>query len=235
MDGSALVIAAILACGEGTVASHRTAAAIWAIRPSASRRVELTASWAKARRPGVLLHRNRLTPADTTVVDGIPVTTPARTLVDLADVLPRRALERALDEAEYLRLDCGGLRQIRGRRGHGRLTHVLSRHAPGTTRTRSGLEDRFLEFCDAHGLPRPRVNVIVDEKEVDFHWRDARLVVEIDGDAAHRTKKAFETDRIRDAELTVAGHRVVRITEERLGTAPAEVAEQLRLLTRTRR
>ena len=69
----------------------------------------------------------------------------------------------------------------------------------------------------------------------DFHWRDARLVVEMDGDAAHRTKKAFETDRIRDAELTVTGHRVVRITEERLDTAPAEVAGQLRLLTRTRR
>jgi very-short-patch-repair endonuclease len=150
-------------------------------------------------------------------------------------VLPRRALERAFDEAEYLRLDCSGLRPIRGRRGYGRLTHVLRRHAPGSTRTRSTLEDRFLELCAAHELPRPEVNVSVENHEVDFHWRDARLVVEIDGDAAHRTKRAFEADRVRDAELAVSGHRVVRITEERLDTAPAEVARQLRLLRRTRR
>lgn len=221
--------------GDGAVASHRTAAAIWGIRPSASRRVEITAKGARARRKDILLHRNRLAAADITAVDGIPVTTPARTLVDLADVLSRRALERAFDEAEYLRLDCSGLAPVPGRRGNGRLAHVLSRHPIGTTRTRSRLEDRFLELCAAHELPRPRVNVRVGEYEVDFHFPDAGLVVELDGDAAHRTKRAFETDRIRDAELAVQGQRVIRITEERLKGAPAEVAGQLRVLTRTPR
>ena len=148
-------------------------------------------------------------------------------------MLSRRALERAFDEAEYLRLDCTGLTPIPGRRGNGRLAQVLSRHPIGTTRTRSRLEDRFLELCAAHDLPRPRVNVRLGEYEVDFHFPDASLVVELDGDAAHRTKRAFETDRIRDADLAVQGQRVIRITEQRLKGAPADVAGQLRVLTRT--
>jgi len=235
VNGSALIVAAVLACGDRAVASHRTAAAIWGIRASASRRIEITTRGAKAPRKGVLIHRNQLARADITALDRIPLTTTARTLIDLADVLSTRALERAFDEAEYLRLDCSGLGPIRGRRGYGRLSHVLRRHAPGTTRTRSGLEERFLELCSAHDLPRPRVNALLGEYEVDFHFPHAGLVVELDGDAAHRTKKAFEADRIRDAELTVRGQRVVRITDERLDTAPAEVVSQLRLLTRMRR
>jgi very-short-patch-repair endonuclease len=154
------------------------------------------------------------------------VTTPGRTLIDLADVLSRRALERAFDEAEYLRLDCSGLEPVRGREGHGRLLHVLTRHRPGSTRTRSLLEDRFLELCEAHGLARPSVNVVIDGKEVDFVFGD--LIVEVDGEAAHRTKRAFERDRIRDAELTVAGYRVIRVTEQRLVRDGGAVVAQLR-------
>ena len=170
-------------------------------------------------------------PARSPALDGIAVTTPARTLVDLADVLTRRQLERAFDEAEYLRLDCTGLRAIPGRPGYGRLLAVLAEHAAGGTRTRSELEDLFLEACASHGLPRPEVNTLVQGHEVDFLWREARLVVEVDGRAAHATRRAFEEDRLRDAELTVSGQRVLRVTQRRLETAPHEVAGQIRSLT----
>ncbi|MBN1529784.1 MAG: DUF559 domain-containing protein [Thermoleophilaceae bacterium] len=230
VHGLGLYLAAVLACGDGAVASHRTAAALWCIRPSSSRRVEVTVPRRGARRRtgGIRLHRSRLAASELAVVEGIPVTSPGRTLVDLADVLSRRGLERAFDEAEYLRLDYGGLRPVRGRMGQGRLLHVLDRHVPGSTRTRTRLEDRFLELCDAHGLPRPRVNVVIDGKEVDFVFGD--LIVEVDGDAAHRTKRAFENDRRRDAELAVEGYRVIRITEGRLKRAAPRVADQLRAL-----
>ncbi len=157
----------------------------------------------------------------------IPVTTPARTLVDLADVLTRRQLERAFDEAEYLRLDCTGLRAIPGRPGYGRLLAVLAEHAAGSTRTRSELEDLFLEACASHGLPWPEVNTLVQGHEVDFLWR-----VEVDGRAAHATRRAFEEDRMRDAELTVSGQRVLRVTRKRLESSPREVAAQILVLAR---
>ncbi len=152
--------------------------------------------------------------------------------MDLADVLPRRALERAFDEAEYLRLDCTGLGPIHGRPGYGRLRAVLADHQAGSTRTRSELEDLFIELCDSHGLDRPEVNTVLHGHEVDLLWREAGLVVELDGRAAHATRRAFEEDRVRDAELTLAGQRVVRITARRLDTAPKEVMAQIRSLSR---
>jgi very-short-patch-repair endonuclease len=173
------------------------------------------------------VHRAQLCDQDVTVHDGIPVTTPARTLVDLADVVPRRALERAFDEAEYLRLDCTGLAPIAGRPGYGRLGRVLAGHRAGSTRTRSELEELFLELCARHGLPRPDVNVILEGHEVDFLWPKERLVVEVDGRGAHLTRRAFEQDRARDAELTVAGWRVLRLTGERLEAEPDRVAAQV--------
>jgi hypothetical protein len=233
VHGSGLVMAAVLACGEGAVASHRNAGAIWCVRRYTGRTVDVTVpTRGGRRRSGIRIHRSALTPEETTMRDCIPVTKPARTLVDLADILSRRALERAFDEAEYLRLDCTGLKPIPGRPGHGRLIHVLHRHDIGSTRTRSGLEDRFLEFCDRHGLTRPLVNTMVHGYEVDFYWADAALVVEVDSLAAHGTRKAFEVDRLRDADLAVAGYRVLRVTEERLESAPDQVAMQIAQLLR---
>ena len=153
--------------------------------------------------------------------------------MDLADVLPRRALERSFDEAEYLRLDCTGLRPIRGRPGYGRLRAVLAEHHAGSTRTRSDLEDLFLEVCASRDIARPEVNTVLDGHEVDFLWREARLVVEVDGRAGHGTRRAFEEDRMRDAELTVAGRRVLRISQKRLESAPSEVAAQIQVLARS--
>jgi very-short-patch-repair endonuclease len=168
--------------------------------------------------------------------DGIVVTTPARTLIDLADVVPRRTLERALDEADYLRLDCADLVPRHGRAGSGLLSSVLAVHRPGTTRTVSELEEIFLALCDRHGFPRPEVNVQIEGYECDFVWREQRLIVETDGGAAHGTLRARERDPIRDAELQLAGWRVIRVTYVRLLREPEAVAEQVyRALTQAPR
>ena len=179
------------------------------------------------RRPGLVVHRAGLEEGEVTKRAGIAVTKPARTLIDLADVAPRRTLERALDEAEFLRLDCTGLAARHGRRGSGLLSSVLDTHRPGSTRTRSQLEELFIELCDKHNLPRPEVNVYVEGYECDFVWREQRLIVETDGAAAHGTARAMRRDPIRDAELMIAGWRVWRVTYERLLREPEAVAEQL--------
>ena len=159
--------------------------------------------------------------------DGIPATTPSRTLTDLADTLPPRQLERALDEAAYLRLDLAGLRPRHGRRGSGLLKSALQQHDPGTTRTRSELEERMLSLCGSRRLPAPEVNAVVEGHEVDFVWRRKRLIVETDGWHAHGTRGAFERDRRRDAELLAAGWRVLRISHARLELEPYWVAARL--------
>jgi very-short-patch-repair endonuclease len=215
--------AAVLACGEGALLSHRAAAELWRIGPR-SAFLDVTAPAAR-KRPGIVVHRGSL---ERMRHQGIPVTTPARTLIDLADVLNRRGLERALDEAEYHRLDLTGLAPLPGRRGAGALAAVLREHRAGSSRTRSELEELFLSHCSKHGLARPEVNVHVEGRERDFVWRAARLVVEVDGGRSHRTRKGFEQDRVRDAELVAAGYRVMRLTERRLERAAEEVVDQLR-------
>jgi very-short-patch-repair endonuclease len=175
----------------------------------------------------MIVHRSPLPDDEVTVREGIPVTTVVRTVADLADVLTRRALERTIDEAAYLRYDLDGLRPRRGRRGYGVLARVLDEHEPGSTRTRSPLEERMLALCRRSGLPAPEVNVIVEGHEVDFLWRDARLIVETDGWAAHGTRKAFERDRLRDAKLTAAGWRVVRVTHRTIGAFEQQLARLL--------
>jgi very-short-patch-repair endonuclease len=148
---------------------------------------------------------------------GIVVTTPARTLVDLADVVrKRRTLERAFDEAEYLGLDWRPAAPRHGRRGSGVLASVLAVHEPGTTRTVSEFEERFLAFCDRHGSRRPEVNCSIEGYVCDFVWRAERLIVETDGNRAHDTTRARRRDPIRDADLQIAGWRVVRVTWGRL-------------------
>jgi very-short-patch-repair endonuclease len=218
-----VLIAAVLACGEGAVLSHRSAAELWRIGPR-SAYLEVTAQTTR-RRPGILVHESR---AERVVRDGIPVTTPARTLIDLADVLTHRGLERAIDEADYLRRDLTGLAPIPGRRGAGALTAVLAEHDAGSTRTRSDLEELFLSHCSRHGFARPEVNVHVEGRERDFLWRSQRLVVEVDGGRSHGTRKGFERDRARDAELVAAGYRVMRFTERRLEQEGERVADELR-------
>ncbi len=224
-------VAAVLACGKGAVLSHGSAAFLWGISKEEPAWIDVTVPGDRGRGlKGVKVHRQPLTSKDITVRSGIPITTPGRTLVDFADVVSERMLERAIDEADYLRLDCAGLEPIRGRPGNGSLKRVLSLHRPGPTRTRTPLEERFLELCRRSKLPDPEVNVHVEGYVVDFLWQAQRLIVETDGHAAHRTRRAFERDPVRDADLIEAGYRPIRITAWRLQGEAEAVARQLRRL-----
>ena len=222
-------IAAVVSCGPAAALSHFAAAVLWGLIRERGPRIDVTVpgSGGRRRRGAVIIHRSPLPAADITHRDGIRVTTPARTLIDLADVLPRRRLERALDEAAYLRLDLAPVSPRPGRRGAGVLAQVIAMHAPGSTRTRSELEERMLSLCDRFRLPTPEVNTTVQGHEVDFLWRDSRLIVEVDGWAAHGTRSAFEHDRRRDADLLAAGWRVLRISWERLRSEPLWLAQRL--------
>jgi very-short-patch-repair endonuclease len=193
---------------------------------SSDGKIHVTAPTCRGRR-GLVVHRAQMAEEEIGKRAGIPVTSPARTLIDLADVAPRRTLERAFDEAEYLRLDCTGLAPRHGRRGSGALSSVLAFHRPGSTRTKSHMEELFIGLCDNHGLPRPEVNVHVEGYECDFVWRDQRLIVETDGGAAHGTTRARNRDPLRDGDLMIAGWRVWRITYERLLREPDAIADQL--------
>jgi REase_MTES_1575/Transcriptional regulator, AbiEi antitoxin/AbiEi antitoxin C-terminal domain len=227
-------LAAAVSCGPSAALSHVAAAILWGLLPDRGWRVDVTVprGGQRRRRGAVIIHRSALPATDVTNRDGIPVTTPARTLIDLADVLPPRRLERVFDEAAYLRLDLSGLRTIPGRRGSGVLKRVLHEHRPGTTRTRSELEERMLFSCRSFGLPTPELNVSVEGYTVDFVWRKQGLVVETDGWHAHGTRRAFERDRRRDADLLAAGWRVLRISWRQLDSERAWVAARIaQLLT----
>jgi len=166
---------------------------------------------------------------------------PARTLFDLAAVLTPNRLERAIDQAEVLRLTSPTslealVARHAGRRGTTALKRILDDHEIGRTITRSHLEDRFLAFLDARGLPRPQMNALIEVHgrriEVDCLWCEPRLIAELDGFATHATRHAFERDRERDRELQAEGWRVVRITARQLEEDPDTIESQLRRLLR---
>ena len=218
-------MAATLACGEGAALSHFSAAVVWRMLEAEGQRIHVTAPLKRQVR-GIVVHWSPLQGERVRRL-GIVVTTPARTLVDLADVVPRRTLERAFDEAEYLRLDWTGAAPRRGRSGSGVLASVLALHEPGTTRTLSELEELFLAFCDRRGFPHPEVNARLEGYLCDFVWRAEGVIVETDGERAHGTRRARARDPVRDAELQIAGWMVIRITYVRLLNEPDSVAAQL--------
>lgn len=213
-------MAAVLACGDRAVLSHASAAAAWDLLSVGSGLVHVTVPGdsGRARRSGVRVHRSRtLTPAQTTVHRGIPITTRERTIIDLARRLKGRPLEQLLNRAEP-HADFDTLRRVRSPS----LQAVLSGYTVSVTR--SELENAFLTLCDDHGLPRPDTNAHIEGIEVDFVWRDARLIVEVDGYAYHRSPSAFERDRERDAILTTSGWRVLRFTHAQVTGRPEWVA-----------
>jgi very-short-patch-repair endonuclease len=224
-------MAAVLACGEGAALSHLSAAVLWEILEDRGQRIHVTAE--KNRRcAGIVVHRAPLE-AERVKRHGIVVTTPARTLIDLADIVrKRRTLERAIDEATYLNLDMSELAPRHGRKGSGLLSSVLAVHTAGSTRTRSELEELFLALIDRENLPRPEVNVEIEGFECDFVFREQRLVVETDGGAAHSTARAKQRDPARDARLMEAGWRVWRLPYLQVVREPERVAANLRRLLR---
>jgi len=230
-------LAAVLACGPGALLSHRSAAALWGLHTIAGAVAEVTVPAPRRRsRRGLLVHEaDDLRVDDRTRRDGIPVTTVARTLLDLARMPPACDVERAFEEAQRLGLmnaRAAGclLERSRGRRGVRLLAALLAEDRAAVAVTRSALEARFLAVCRGAGLPRPLVNVRIAGFEVDAVWPAERLVVELDGYAFHRTRMAFERDRARDAALQLAGYRVVRVTYRMLEGEPAAVVRTVRSL-----
>jgi very-short-patch-repair endonuclease len=222
-------MAAVLACGRTAVLSHRSAAALWGIRPPWNGPVDVTASAGHPRGDaGIRVHRVRtLDKTDITRRQGVPVTAPARTLLDLAGVLHPRDLARALEEAEVRRLVtrrqlAALLARSRGRAGAAALREALRQYDEPAL-TRSEAEARMLDLIRAARLPPPCTNARVGRHEVDFLWPAERLVVEVDGFAFHSTRAAFERDRAKDAELHILGYRVVRITWRQIAHEPEAV------------
>jgi very-short-patch-repair endonuclease len=219
-------MAAVFACGDGAALSHFSAAVLWGLLEDRGQLIHVTAP-GRRRSKGIVVHQAPLQ-GERLRRYGIVVTTPARTLVDLADVVRRRrTLERAFDEADYLRLDWQSAKPRHGRRGSGLLASVLAVHEPGTTRTLSEFEEWFIAFSDERGFRRPEVNVSIEGYLCDFVWRDERVIVETDGDQAHGTRRARERDPVRDADLQLAGWLVIRVTSVRFSREPDAVAGQL--------
>jgi predicted transcriptional regulator of viral defense system len=230
-------MAAVLACGPGAVLSHRSAAALLGLRPAGWTRIEVTVPGRSGReRDGIKVHRSTtLTPADTTRVNDIPCTTTARTLLDLAEVVARRALERAFDESEILELfDLRSLEdqleRNQTRTGACRVRALLQEHQIGSTATRSDLEEAFLALCRKAAVPDPQVNEWVDLEDgelpiwADFVWRKQRVIVETDGRKVHGTHRARERDPRRDQRAILAGWRPIRTTWRQVMHRPHELA-----------
>jgi very-short-patch-repair endonuclease len=180
------------------------------LRPTSRTRIEVAVPRSQRSRPGIEVRSTRLEPDDVTVREGIPVTTPSRTINDLARILPERDLERVLEQAEIQRLDV--------RPANATVARLLD--AGRSNPTRSELEEAFIAFLKRHDLPAPERNVHVETGEgwieVDALWRAQRLIVELDGYETHGTRTAFERDRARDRALMAEGWRVVRLTWRQL-------------------
>ena len=236
------IMAAVLACPPSTVASHRAAASVIDLRVLGRAWIDVTTPRSKGRqRDGIRVHSGAtLTRGDLTVIDSIPCTTLARTLLDVAEDAARREVERAIDRAAELRLlDLTAIDDVlgraTGRRGAALLRAVLDEHRAGSTLTRNDLEEAFLRIARDAGTAPDAVNewIVFAEgsgAEADFLWRTQRLIVEVDGRDPHTTRRAFESDRRRDQRLMLLGWRVVRFTWRQVVFAPAEVAATLRRL-----
>jgi predicted transcriptional regulator of viral defense system len=229
-------LAAVLACGPGAVLSHVSAAAHWELLTYDAPRPEVTAPASRTSIPGIRLHRTHsLDARDTTTHRGIPITTIAKTLLDVAAQAPTSHLEHAIGQALRNQIyDHNAILDVlerhRGRRG---TTSLRTATAGDPAFTRGELERRFRALCRRAGLPRPLSNVVVADAdhhphEVDFFFPAHRLVVEIDGWRDHGTRVAFERDRAKDAALVAAGYAVLRFTKRQIAADPDTVAARVR-------
>jgi hypothetical protein len=221
------------------VASHLSAAYLWELLRYRPETITVTTPTHRRAGRGFGIHCASLAPADRDERDGIPVTSVARTILDLAATAPRR-LERILERAEELHLfDLAALDELLARatrhRGTGVLRDALCTYREDPAFTRSGLERRFLELVRSASLPLPAMNYNVAGFELDAYWETERFAVELDVFETHGTRAAFERDRSRDEELKLAGVELLRITGPRLDREPEVVVERLRVLLARRR
>lgn len=236
--------AAVLACGHDAALACRSAGAMWRLlEPTSFSHIEVVVPHGRRAHDGVRTHVAILPADERTVRDGIPVTTPERTLLDLAAVLGRHRLQRAADLAgagdpsRRRRIE-ELLERHRGRRGLVALRAVVAAAQEGRAIPRSEFEERFTRFLRGHHLPPAVTNgeiAVGDVRyEVDASWPDRRVAVEVDGWEFHRTREAFEADRERDRRLSVAGWRVVRITWRQLRDDAEVVGAHLHALLEAR-
>ncbi len=228
---------ALLALGENAALSHRSAAAMWGILSRDDDLVDVTVTGNPRAKVGVRIHRiAAFSPLELRTRAGLRLTSPARTVCDLAATEPRREVEQAMEEAIAARLSTESeiravLERHGSRPGSCMLRMILAaQQGPGFTR--SAAERALLELIIAAGLPAPEKNVRVGKHRVDFLWPDERVVVEVDGYQFHGHRMAFEADRKRDRMLRAAGYTVLRITWRALQAEPyAVVADLTRALT----
>jgi len=226
-------MAAVLACGDGALLSHRSACALWGLARFRKDPIDVTSATGR-QRPRIAVHEGAICSEDRAKVDRIPVTTVARTLFDFAEVADEEDVWRAAEEADRLRLlripeleavctRCPGrwaLRPIR------RLIDAVRMPED----TQSPLEDRVVDLCREYDIPMPVVGTTVLGREVDAFWPDRKLMVEADSWQFHGHRASFEGDRERDAAMQAEGYCVIRLTHRRLEREPAIVADQLRRL-----
>lgn len=240
LSDHARAMAALLVFPEAAVLSHGSAAWLWGLIPTAPREAEVTVAARGNRRPGLRVHRVwSLADEERTTYEGLPVTSPARTLVDLAGTSSARGLSRAVDRARRRgKLDLAAIDRALARRsgsfGKERLQEVLRLYRrPVFDRARSEL--LFLDAIHDAGLPAPRMNTWEEGYEIDAYWERERFAVEVDGWETHGNREAFESDRLRQEDLKLAGIDSIRITALRIEQEPQAVARRLkRLLTRRR-
>jgi very-short-patch-repair endonuclease len=218
-------MAAVLAV-RPSVASHLAAGWLWGLLRYRPETIHLTAPTQRHPRRGFVVHTAVLAGADIERVDGIPITSVPRTLLDLAGTLNEGRLGRVLQRAEELRLfDLGPIEEALARAGNhpgrGRLRRALDIYRPEATFTRSGLERRFLQLVREAGLPTPAMNHVVAGFELDAYWEAERFGVELDVFDTHGSHASFEGDRVRDDDLLLAGVETIRITGPRLDREPA--------------
>lgn len=218
-----------LAAGPAAWLSHSTCAAVYGILPEPPGPMHLTRPRGGRRQNGLVIHRAQMPPADRWHGRGVPLTSPARLMLDLAESQPEKALIRAYNEAQVLKLlTRSELEQAiprwNGRRGVPILKRLIENDL-GTMR--SVLEDLFVPLLKQAGLPIPSFNAAVHGLEVDAVWRELKVVVELDGRRFHDTDPRFESDRARDAMLAAHGYIVLRFTHRRLRREPLAVVAEL--------
>jgi very-short-patch-repair endonuclease len=234
-------LAAVLAGGSGAVLSHRSAAELWGLFDVGQSPVHVTTPISRISQPGIRSHEARLSVGEIAERSSIPVTSPTRTLLDLAAVAPRHDVARALREAEARRPPLLTAEEVLAaverrprRRGNSTMRAVLADAGYGRGISRSALESRFRSFLRRHGLPPPARNVHMTigalEIEADCVWHEQRLIVELDGRAFHDTAAAFESDRARDRALAVHGWTVIRVTWRQLKREERQLARDLRAM-----
>jgi hypothetical protein len=238
-------MAATLACGDGSLLSHLSAAHL-ATLTFWSRGIEVAAPGRRGRRrPGLTVYEaSDLRARDWRTIDGIPCTGWASILVDLAASQPRRVVEKALDRTETLRIfDLPELEEaieIAGSQGGEKLKRILSEYEIGSGETESVREDDFLELCERFDVPRPRCNFWMEIAgrwvRHDFWWPRERVSVEVDGYGTHGTRQGFRSDRKRDRNLILnTDISLLRFDASEVRQAQAEVARDVLAMLQKRR